>query len=219
MNNTEIEIYNNYISIMDHIISIDDMVENLYYRTDIAWSKNVKCINLLYLNGLKDTSKLSLNTLITKRLNEAVEVANEKKPIFRYFDYDTCNNYNLFTIGYKKSSRTENHIIPIKIFENPNLNINDIISNLEPLCSTLKYKIKEERITRNLRNDLNNFKQTQYIKYNNLLTDIRRLKNIIKKHEDREINYNNEITYIKIIIYFLSIGLVINFSVISLMIF
>lgn len=219
MNNTEIEIYNNYISIMDHIITIDDMIENLYYRTDIAWSKNVKCINLLYLNGLKDTSKLSLNTLITERLNEAVKVANEKKPIFRYFDYDTCNKYNLFAIGYKKSSRTENHIIPIKIFENPNLNINDIISNLEPLCSTLKYKIKEERITRNLRNDLNKFKQSEYIKYNNISTDIRRLNNIIKKQTERENNYNDEITYIKIIIYFLSIGLIVNFSVFGLMIF
>lgn len=39
MNNTEIEIYNNYISIMDHIITIDDMIENLYYRTDIAGLK------------------------------------------------------------------------------------------------------------------------------------------------------------------------------------
>lgn len=83
----------------------------------------------------------------------------------------------------------------------------------------MKYKIKEERITRNLRNDLNKFKQSEYIKYNNISTDIRRLNNIIKKQTERENNYNDEITYIKIIIYFLSIGLIVNFSVFGLMIF
>lgn len=212
MNNKEIEIDNNYISIMNHIITIDDMIDNLYYRTDIAWSKNVKCINLLYLNGLKDNSILSLNSLITERLNEAVKVANEKKPIFRYIDYDICNKYNLYTIGYKKSSRTENHISPIKIFENPNLNINEIVSNLEPLYSTLKYKIKEERITRNLRKDLDHFKNKQYINNNNILTDIRRLNNIIRNQENNYNNYYNEITYIKTITYFYQLDYLLIFQ-------
>jgi hypothetical protein len=217
--NIDIDIDNNYISMMNQIITIDDMIENLYYRTDIAWSKNVKCINLLYLNGLKETSTLSLNTLITERLNEAVKLANEKRPIFKYIDYDLCNKYNLYTIGYKKSSRNENNIIPVKIFDNPNINIDEIVSNLEPLYSTLKYKIKEERITRNLRNDLNDFKKVQYMNFIKLSNDIRQLKKIIRIQDEKENDYNNEITYMKIVIYFLSIGLVVNFSILGIMIF
>lgn len=196
--NVNIDIDNNYISIMDQVITIDDMIDNLYYRSDIASTKNIKYINLLFLNGLKESSKLSLNHLIENKLYEAVKNADIKKPIFKYIDYDICDKYNLYTIGYKKSSRTENHIIPIKIYKKDN--IEDVISNLEPLYSTLKYKIKEERITRNLRNDLNDFKKNQYMNHTKLMTDLRKFKKNIK----------NDIKYMRISIYFLLFGVFIN---------
>ena len=63
----EITINDNYISIMNHIITVNDMVDNLYYRTDISWAKNVKCVNLLYLNNLKENNKTQLNNIITRR--------------------------------------------------------------------------------------------------------------------------------------------------------
>ena len=63
----EITINDNYISIMNHIITVNDMVDNLYYRTDISWAKNVKCVNLLYLNNLKENNKTQLKNIITRR--------------------------------------------------------------------------------------------------------------------------------------------------------
>jgi hypothetical protein len=143
MNEEEVNIDtdNNYISIMNHIITINDMIDNLYYRTNIAWAKNVKAINLLYLKGLKETSKLSLNTLLKDILVEAVGNANRKRAIFRYIDYDLCDKYNLYIIKYKKSGCNDNdndNDICIKIFRNDD--IASVISNLEPLCSTLKFK-------------------------------------------------------------------------------
>jgi hypothetical protein len=204
MNEEEVNIDtdNNYISIMNHIITIDDMIDNLYYRTDIAWAKNVKAINLLYFKGLKETSKLSLNTLLKNRLVEAVRKADRKRAIFRYIDYDLWDKYNLYTIKYKKTSRTDNDVIPIKIFRNADINIDEQISNLEPLCTTLKFKIKEERLTRNLRNDLNDFKKSQYINNIKFSNDMRKLKRMIR----------TENNYMKTIIYSLSISMIVNFT-------
>jgi hypothetical protein len=216
MNEEEVNIDtdNNYISIMNHIITIDDMIDNLYYRTNIAWAKNVKAINLLYFKGLKETSKLSLNTLLKDRLVEAVGNANRKRAIFRYIDYDLCDKYNLYTIKYKKSGCNNNdngngneNDICIKIFRNDD--IASVISNLEPLCSTLKFKIKEERLTRNLRNDLNDFTKSQYINNIKFSNDMRKLKRMI-------ITENN---YMKTIIYSLSISMIVNFTLFGFLLF
>lgn len=203
MNN--ITINNNYISIMNHIITIDDMIDNLYYRTNISWAKNVKCINLLYLNNLNKNDKENLNNLITTKLYDEIKKRNINKPIFKYIDYDICDKYNLYSIGYKKSSRTENYIIPIKIFKTQDYNINEIIENLEPFYTTLKYKIKEEKITRNIRNDLNDFKKCQYQNIIKLTNDIRNINRYLK----------DEIRNIKNSIYYISIGLFINFAILS----
>lgn len=218
---------NNYISIMDHIITIDDMIDNLYYRTDIAWAKNVKCINLLYLNNLKENDKENLNKIITTKLYEEVKKVDNNKQIFKYIDSDLCDKYNLYSIGYKKSSRTENHIIPIKIFKKTDNDINEIIENLEPFYSTLKYKIKEEKFTRNIRNDFNEFKNTQNSNIIKLTNDIRDIKKIIKIKDDNNLDriysindkycryYENEIRKIKNTIYYISIGIFVNFAILS----
>jgi hypothetical protein len=179
------------------------MIDNLYYRTNIAWA-----INLLYLKGLKETSKLSLNTLLKDRLVEAVGNADRKRAIFRYIDYDLCDKYNLYTIkNLDVMGNGNNNNICIKIFRDDD--IVSVISNLEPLCTTLKFKIKEERLIRNLRNDLNDFKKSQYnnnIKFSN---DMRKLKRMI-------ITENN---YMKTIIYSLSISMIVNFTLFGFLLF
>ena len=227
MNEITINDTDNYISIMNHIITIDDMIDNLYYRTDIAWTKNVKCVNLLYLNNLKENDKAQLNNIIVNKLQEEVKKRDINKPIFKYIEYDICDKYNLYSIGYKKSSRTENHIIPIKIFKTPDNNINEIIENLEPFYSTLKYKIKEEKITRNIRNDFNDFKKCQYQNIIKLTNDIRDIRKNIKIRDYNNIDriytinekyynyYRNEIKNIKNTIYYISIGLLVNFAILS----
>jgi hypothetical protein len=176
------------------------MIDNCNYRT-----------NILYLKGLKETSKLSLNTLLKDRLVEAVGNADRKRAIFRYIDYDLCDKYNLYTIkNLDVMGNGNGNDICIKIFRDDD--IVSVISNLEPLFTTLKFKIKEERLTRNLRNDLNDlndFKKSQYnnnIKFSN---DMRKLKRMI-------ITENN---YRKTIIYSLSISMIVNFTLFGFLFF
>ena len=56
---------------------------------------------------------------------------------------------------------------------------NNHISYLEPFYSTLKFKIKEERITRKLRNEFNEFKNYNNNQLSKLSNDIMNLKKYI----------------------------------------
>ena len=201
----DFNIDDNYILLMGHIITIDDMIDDLYYRTDIAWVKNIKSFNLLYFTNLNENEKFCLNNLITDKLYDAIKNANDIKPIFRYINDDLCNKYNLYTIKYKKSSRDNNYNIPIKIIQTSDNNINENISNLEPFYSTLKFKIKEEKITRNVRNDLNLLKKSNYTNFINLSKEIRELKNTIRLNNEY---YNNEILNIKKYLYLIIIFII-----------
>jgi hypothetical protein len=179
----------NKITIMGHRITINDMIDNLYYRTDIAWSKNLIGLKLLYLDNLNKKDKKLFDNIIYNNLSIAAKDANSINPIFKfiynnsnndeyYLDIDNDNNNDL-TIEYK----TINNNYKIKIYQN-NKDRHKFfdkdwywhISYLEPFYSTLKFKIKEEKITRNLRNDMNH-------NFITITNDIRKIRNIIKNQE------------------------------------
>jgi len=206
----------NKITIMGYRITINDMIDNLYYRTDIAWSKNIIGLKLLYINNLNKKDKKLFDNIIYNNLSIAAKDANSINPIFKfiynnsnndeyYLDIDNDNdNNNDLNIEYK----TINNNYKIKIYQNNKDRHKFIdkdwywhISYLEPFYSTLKFKIKEERLTRNLRNDMN---------YNfiTITNDIRKIRNIIK---NQEIIIKN----IKNTIYYISIGLLVNFGLLS----
>ena len=179
----------NKITIMGHRITINDMIDNLYYRTDIAWSKNLIGLKLLYLDNLNKKDKKLFDNIIYNNLSIAAKDANSVNPIFKfiynnsnndeyYLDIDNDNNNDL-NIEYK----TINNNYKIKIYQN-NKDRHKFfdkdwywhISYLEPFYSTLKFKIKEEKITRNLRNDMNH-------NFITITNDIRKIRNIIKNQE------------------------------------
>ena len=54
----------NKITIMGYRITINDMIDNLYYRTDIAWSKNIIGLKLLYTIKAGQIQMSSLKKLI-----------------------------------------------------------------------------------------------------------------------------------------------------------
>ena len=68
----------------------------------LAKRPSSKCINLLYLNNLKENDKTQLNNIIINKLQEEVKKADINNPIFKYIDYNICDKYNLYSIGYKK---------------------------------------------------------------------------------------------------------------------
>jgi hypothetical protein len=114
----------NKITIMGHRITINDMIDNLYYRTDIAWSKNLIGLKLLYLDNLNKKDKKLFDNIIYNNLSIAAKDANSVNPIFKfiynnsnndeyYLDIDNDNNNDL-TIEYK----TINNNYKIKIYQN-----------------------------------------------------------------------------------------------------
>lgn len=180
----------NTITIMGHRITINDMIDNLYYRTDIAWSKNINGLKLLYIDNLNKKDKKLFDNIIYNNLSIAAKNANNINPIFKfiynninndeyYLDINTDYYNNDLNIEYK----TINNNYKIKIYQNNKDRHKFIdkdwywhISYLEPFYSTLKFKIKEERLTRNLRNEMNH-------NFITITNDIKKIRNIIKNQE------------------------------------
>jgi len=188
-------INDNSINIMNHIITIDDMIDDLYYRTDIAWAKNKIGIKLLYLNNLNEKDKNKFYYLINSKISNQSKIANYKKPIFKFIDMKSYEyNYEYYLdIEY---TDYENSLIEYKINDKENYKIriyqnsddkfkfnykdwNNHIAYLEPFYSTLKFKIKEERITRKLRNEFNEFKNYNNNQLSKLSNDIINVKKYI----------------------------------------
>ena len=180
---------------MNHIITIDDMIDDLYYRTDIAWAKNKIGIKLLYLNNLNEKDKNKFYYLINSKISNQSKIANYKKPIFKFIDMKSYEyNYEYYLdieytdyknslIQYKINDK-ENY--KIRIYQNSDDKFkfnykdwNNHISYLEPFYSTLKFKIKEERITRKIRNEFNEFKNYNNNQLSKLSNDIINLKKYI----------------------------------------
>ena len=188
-------INDNSINIMNHIITIDDMIDDLYYRTDIAWAKNKIGIKLLYLNNLNEKDKNKFYYLINSKISNQSKIANYKKPIFKFIDMKSYEyNYEYYLdieytdyknslIEYKINDK-ENY--KIRIYQNSDDKFkfnykdwNNHIAYLEPFYSTLKFKIKEERITRKLRNEFNEFKNYNNNQLSKLSNDIINVKKYI----------------------------------------
>jgi hypothetical protein len=207
---------NSSISLLNHTITINDMIDNLYYRTDIAVSKNEMAMKLLYINNLTDNERNNFYYLINAKISEKSKIANYNKPIFKFIDMkyndinedyfldiENINNKNHY-IEYKINNDVNTYKIKIYQNENDKYKFNDRdwnlhISYLEPFYSTLKFKIKEERITRNLRNDLNDYKKINDNNYYKLSNDLIKLKNYINRN-DINIKYYIAGLYLIIII-------------------
>ena len=209
---------NNSINILGHKITIEDMVENLYYRTDISLSKNEMGLKLLYINNLNERDRNHFHYLTNAKISEASKNANYNKPIFKFIDMkdkdlneeyflDIENNdYKSKSIDYKINNT--NYKIKIYQTEDDKYKFNHRdwswhISYLEPFYSTLKFKIKEERITRKLRKEFNDYK---------IITDNNYYKLLQEFNEFKKKYYNNDIylKYYIIVFSFINIYHIIN---------
>jgi hypothetical protein len=210
---------------MNQSITINDMIDNLYYRTDIALSKNEMALKLIYINNINTNDRNNFYYLINAKISEESKNANLIKPIFKFIDNkfnDTVanNDYFLdFETNINSNNNNNNHYLEYKTINNSNYKINIYqteddkfkfnyrdwswhISYLEPFYSTLKFKIKEERITRKIRNDFNDYVITNDNKYHKLTNDLNNFKDYIYRN-DMNIKYYILILYLIIFIDFL----------------
>ena len=177
------------------------MIDNLYYRTDIALSKNEMALKLIYINNINTDDKNNFYYLINAKISEESKNANLIKPIFKfidnkYNDTTTVSNNDYFLDFETNINSNNNHYLEYKTINNSNYKIMIYqteddkfkfnhrdwswhISYLEPFYSTLKFKIKEERITRKIRNDFNDYVIMNDNKYHKLTNDLNNFNIVI----------------------------------------
>jgi hypothetical protein len=179
----------NTITIMGYTITIDDIIDNLYYRYNIG-------LTMTFPDGYKDPLLLynnidsnDLNIFIKNKIVPAAKIAHYNKPLFKLLNV---------------SNKDDNKILPPYIitnniiksgfptyFDSKKNEINylnnyftDEILKDKPLNETLKFKIKEERLTRNLRIEINNNIKQQDGINRFLRNDLKDIRNTIKEQEE-----------------------------------
>lgn len=139
------KINDNYISILNHKITLNDMKDEMYYMFNIAHCNNPDIADSIYFSKLNQEDKDIFNNFKEQKLYDIANISDYKKPFF-------FNNITKY-----KSYNNKIYCIPLKL-ENNNFNnltcIDDIMLNFNIFYKTLKFKIKQEKITKNIYNDL-----------------------------------------------------------------
>jgi hypothetical protein len=137
-----VKINDNSIFILNHCITLDDMINEIYYMFNIAHCNEPSVADIIYLSQLNQEDKDRFHQFREQKLYDIATISHYKKPIF-----NTNINYKL----------KNNKIYCInKIYlQGSDINcINDILIHINIFYKTLKFKIKQERITRNIYKDL-----------------------------------------------------------------
>lgn len=139
-----IQINDNYIIFLNHRITTDDMINEMYYICNNSHYNNPNIADSIYLSGLNKDLKDKLNNFREHNLFTAATIAHKTKPLFNNnVKYQSYNN-KIYCISAKSSLDDYNNIN----------SINDFMIYINIFYKVLKFKIKQERITKNIYNDL-----------------------------------------------------------------
>jgi hypothetical protein len=140
-----IQINDNSIIFLNHRITIDDMINEIYYICNISHCNNPNIADSIYFSKLNNDDKNKLNNFREHKLFTAATIANKTKPIFNNnIRYQSYNN-KICCISVKS--------ILNDYYNNINC-INDFMIYINIFYKVLKFKIKQERITKHIYNDL-----------------------------------------------------------------
>lgn len=141
-----IRINDNSISIFNHKITIDDMINEMYYIFNIAHCNEPNIADNIYFSELNNDDKDKFNNFIEQKLYDAAIISHNIKPIFK----NSITRY--------KSSCNKIYCLPIISscpFNNSDIKcVDDIMININIFYKTLKFKIKQERMTKNIYKEL-----------------------------------------------------------------
>ena len=142
-----IQFHDNSIIFFNHRITIDDMINEMYYICNNAHYNNPNIADSIYLSGLNKDDKDKLNNFREHNLFTAATIAHKKKPLFNNNNNVRYQSYNnkIYCISVKS--------ILDDYYNNINC-INDFMIYINIFYKVLKFKIKQERITKNIYNDL-----------------------------------------------------------------
>ena len=179
-----IQFHDNSIIFFNHRITIDDMINEMYYICNNAHYNNPNIADSIYLSGLNKDDKEKLNNFREHNLFTAATIANKTKPLFNNNNvkYQSYNN-KIYCISVKS--------ILDDYYNNINC-INDFIIYINIFYKVLKFKIKQERITKNISNDLH-LTNRKLMELENKFYEFR---NILRSHEKQIDKICNQIDYI-----------------------
>jgi hypothetical protein len=140
-----IKINENSISILNHRITIEDMINEIYNTFQIAHCNEPSVADTIYFSQLNQEDKDAYNNFKEQKLYNAAIISHNKKPIF-------YNNIAIYQSNNNKIYCLSKNIL-IEEYNDIKC-INDIMIHLNIFYKTLKFKIKQERITRNIYKDL-----------------------------------------------------------------
>lgn len=179
-----VQINDNSIIILNHRITIDDMINEMYYICNNSHYNNPNIADSIYFSKLNNDDKYKLDNFREHKLFTAATNADKTKPIF--------NNNNIRYQSYN------NKICCISVksilddyYNNINC-INDFIIYINIFYKVLKFKIKQERITKNIYNDL----QLTNKKLNDIENKYYDLKQLLRSQEKHINKLCNCIDYI-----------------------
>ena len=163
-----VKVNDNSIIFLNHRITIDDMINEMYYIFNNALYNNPNIADSIYLSNLNQEDKDKFNNFREQKLHDAIKIADNIKPIFK-------NNNVAYHFNNNKI-----YCNLVKPFNNNNINcINDLILYINIFYKLLKFKIKQEKITKNIYNYLN-IANKKLIKIENKYYEI---ENTLKAHE------------------------------------
>ena len=163
------KINNNSIVILNHKITIDDMINEIYYISNNALYNNPNIADSIYLSNLNQEDKDKFYNFREQKLHDAIKIADNINPIFKNNNISYHFNNNKIYCNLVKSFNNNNNINCI----------NDLILYINIFYKVLKFKIKQEKITKNIYNDLN-IATKKLIKIENKYYEI---ENTLKAHE------------------------------------
>lgn len=178
-----VQINDNSIIILNHRITIDDMINEMYYICNNSHYNNPNIADSIYFSKLNNDDKYKLNNFREHKLFTAATIADKTKPIFNNnIRYQSYNNNKICCISVKSILDDDDNINCIK----------DFIIYINIFYKVLKFKIKQERITKNIYNDL----QLTNKKLNDIENKYYDLKQILRSHEKHINKLYNCIDYI-----------------------
>ena len=191
------------ITILNHNITIDDMIEQTYYNASLCnINNNTKRFNELYFTHLNELDKNKWRNFMNQFYIE-IDIINNIKPLFIITNSDSCNLIPIAT-DYDNIEMLEvnsQHQFWRKI---------NILNNL------LKFKIKEERLLKIVRNEnetlhykiksLENKLLVLNYKYNNIVDN----SSICKKYLLYQEKINNDNKYERYYLWYIIFILVVS---------
>ena len=170
-----VKINDNSIVILNHRITIDDMIDEIHYLCNNAHYNDQKIADSIYFEHLNKDDRDKINNFREQKLYDAAQISPKIKPLFsnNNIKYQSYNN-KLYCISIKS--------ILDDYYNNINC-INDFMIYINIFYKVLKFKIKQERITKNIYNDLQ-LTNKKFIELENKYYDI---KSTLKSYE-KQIN-------------------------------